>query len=101
MELWQLLLLATVGVVSGWVNVLAGGGSVLTLPVMILMGIPGPLANGTNRIGILVQNLAACSTFLTRGYADWRLGLGLALSSLPGAIMGAWIGTSGKSKRWG
>ena len=59
MELWQLGLLTLIGIVAGWLNVMAGGGSLLTVPVMLFMGIPGPVANGTNRIAILAQNVSA------------------------------------------
>ena len=50
MEAWQLLLLAFAGFASGWINVIAGGGSLLTVPVVVFMELPGPGANGTNRI---------------------------------------------------
>lgn len=93
MDLWQLALLLAAGIGAGFINVLAGGGSLLTLPVMVLMGLPGPVANGTNRVGILIQNLTATATFLKRGYPDWRLGLSLAAVALPGAVLGALLGT--------
>ena len=93
MEIWQLLLLGLAGAVAGWVNVLAGGGSLLTVPIMLFLGVPGPVANGTNRVGILLQNIAACSTFFHRGYPEWRLGLSLAIATLPGALVGALMGT--------
>lgn len=92
MEIWQVLLLAGVGTVAGWLNVMAGGGSMLSVPVMLLLGIPGPIANGTNRIAILAQNVTAVTTFFRAGYSDFRLSLSLALASVPGAIIGASIG---------
>ena len=49
---WQLPLLFVVGIVAGIINTLAGGGSLLTLPLLIFMGLPGAVANGTNRIAI-------------------------------------------------
>ena len=49
MEYWQILLLIIVGTFAGWINVMAGGGSLLTIPVMLFMDIPAPVANGTNR----------------------------------------------------
>ena len=55
LELWQLALLTAVGIVGGFLNVMAGGGSLLTVPVMVFMGLPGPVANGTNRIAILAE----------------------------------------------
>lgn len=92
MEIWQLLLLTGVGAVAGWLNVMAGGGSMLTVPVMLFLGIPGPVANGTNRIAILAQNITAVTTFFRAGYAEFRLSLSLALAAVPGALIGAMIG---------
>ena len=54
MEPWQILILTLAGVIAGWINVMAGGGSMLTVPIMLFMGIPGPVANGTNRIAIVI-----------------------------------------------
>jgi K(+)-stimulated pyrophosphate-energized sodium pump len=48
---------------GGFVNVIAGGGSLLTVPVMVFLGLPGPVANGTNRIGILAQSITSIVTF--------------------------------------
>lgn len=92
MEFWEIVLLASVGVVAGWLNVMAGGGSLLTVPVMLFMGIPAPIANGTNRIAILAQNITAVTTFRRRGYSDFKLGLSLAAAASIGAIGGASIG---------
>ncbi len=88
----QALLLAGVGVVAGFMNVMAGGGSLLTVPVMVFMGLPGPVANGTNRIAILAQNLSAIGTFRHLGLADFRLSLSLSACAIPGAIAGALVG---------
>ncbi len=93
MELWHYFLLAGLGIVAGTLNVLAGGGSLLTLPVMVFLGMDGPVANGTNRVAILAQNITAVGGFKARGFSDFRLSLSLALASLPGAIAGAWVGT--------
>ena len=92
MEPWQLLLLAIVGLVSGFLNVMAGGGSLLTVPIMVFMGIPGPVANGTNRIAILAQNVTATITFFRRGFSDFKLSLSLAACAIPGAVVGALVG---------
>ena len=61
------------GLVAGTLNVIAGGGSMLTLPVMIFLGLPPAVANGTNRVAILVQNIGATSSFRRRGLisAPW------------------------------
>ena len=91
-ELWQAGLLVVVGTVAGFLNVMAGGGSLLTVPVMVFMGLPGPVANGTNRIAILAQNLTAIATFARLGFQEFRLSLSLAACAIPGAVAGALLG---------
>ena len=91
-ELWHAGLLFAVGIVAGFLNVMAGGGSLLTVPVMVFMGLPGPVANGTNRIAILAQNLTAIATFARDGFRDFRLSLSLAACAIPGAVAGAFLG---------
>lgn len=93
LELWQVAMLVSVGIVGGFLNVMAGGGSLLTVPVLVFMGLPGAVANGTNRIAILAQNITAIATFARRGFQDFRLSLSLAACALPGAIVGALLGT--------
>ncbi len=92
LELWQVGLLIAVGVVGGVLNVLAGGGSLITVPVMVFLGIPGPVANGTNRIGILAQSITSIATFARHGFSDFRLSLSLSACTLPGAVVGALVG---------
>jgi uncharacterized membrane protein YfcA len=77
------------GLVAGFFNVVAGGGSLLTLPVLIFLGLPAATANATNRVGILLQNVVATATFRRRGLLDVRLGLRLMLAAAPGAVLGA------------
>ena len=91
-QLWQAGLLVAVGVIAGFLNVLAGGGSLLTVPVMIFLGMPGPVANGTNRIAILAQNLSAITAFFKKGFSDFKLSLSLAACAVPGAVAGALLG---------
>lgn len=87
---WQLPLLFAVGIVAGILNVLAGGGSLLTLPLLIFMGLPSAVANGTNRIAIFCQNIFAIRGFRQRGVMP----LDLALLCTPPALIGSWIGAS-------
>lgn len=91
-ELWKLALLFVAGVASGWINVLAGGGSILSVPIMVFLGLPGPVANGTNRIGIIAQNIAAVWGFFRKGFSDFRLSASLAACAALGAFFGANVG---------
>ena len=85
------LLLFAVGCIAGTLNVLAGGGSFLTLPVLLFLGLPAPLANGTNRVAILSQNVGAVWSFRRQGYFDRGALLWAALPATAGAILGAWL----------
>lgn len=88
--IWQLPLLFVVGAVAGILNTLAGGGSLLTLPLLIFMGLPGAVANGTNRIAIFCQNIFAIRGFSKRGVMP----LQLALLCTPPALLGSWVGAN-------
>ncbi len=92
LEIWQVTLLAVLGIIAGILNVIAGGGSLLTLPTMIFMGLPEAVANGTNRVAILAQNISAVSGFRKKGFSDFKLSLTLSLVSVPGALLGAHTG---------
>ena len=92
MDLWQIIILIIAGTLSGWLNVMAGGGSLLTVPIMLFMDIPAPVANGTNRIAILAQNITAVYTFFRKGFSDFRLGLSLSVAASIGAVAGAYLG---------
>ena len=88
-DLLSILLLFTVGAIAGFINVNAGGGSSLTLPALIFLGLDSALANGTNRIGILVQNIFAVSSFRKEKIHDFKQSFMLSLLTLPGAVIGA------------
>lgn len=85
----ELLLLLVTGVATGFLNVMAGGGSMLSVPIMIFLGVPGTVANGTNRIAILPQNVAAVWAFYRKGFANFKLSLSLGLCTIPGTLIGA------------
>jgi len=88
--LWQIPALALVGVIAGFLNVLAGGGSLLTLPLLIFFGLPAATANGTNRIAIFCQNIFAISGFKRQGVFPIRL----ALLCMPPALLGSYLGAN-------
>lgn len=89
----KILLLFGVGSIAGVLNVMAGGGSTLTLPVLIFLGLDPTLANGTNRVGIIAQTLSAVISFRQEEYYSIKTSLKLTVFTLPGAILGALIAT--------
>jgi len=82
------------GLVAGTLNVIAGGGSFLTIPVLIFLGLPPTEANGTNRVAILLQNVGAVWGFHRHGVVDWRYVLWAAVPATGGAGLGAWAAVS-------
>jgi len=89
MDYWNLALLFGVGSIAGFINVNAGGGSSLTLPTLIFMGLEGALANGTNRVAIFIQNIFAVASFRKNKMHQFKTSTELSLLTLPGAILGA------------
>ena len=85
------VLLFGAGLIAGALNVVAGGGSFLTLPLLILMGLPPTMANGTNRVGILLQNIGAVWSFHRHGLVDGGWGVRVALPATTGAIAGTFV----------
>jgi uncharacterized membrane protein YfcA len=85
-----LVLCIAIGFVSGFINVLAAGGSFLTLPLLLFLGLPTADANGTNRVGVLTQNLGGVVGFHRHGLLEWRWGLLASLPSIVGAAIGVW-----------
>jgi uncharacterized membrane protein YfcA len=84
LAVWEMAVLILAGLAGGFINVMAGGGSVITVPVMIFLGIPGPIANGTNRLPIMVQNISASLTYMRHGIPQKKLIVSLSLCALPG-----------------
>ena len=93
MEYLNLLLLFGMGILVGFINVNAGGGSSLTLPTLIFMMGDSALANGTNRVAILFQNVFAVASFRKRQFHEFGLSGKYALFTLPGAILGSIMAT--------
>ena len=85
------VVLFVAGLMAGTLNVIAGGGSLLTLPLMIFLGLPAGVANGTNRVALLVQNVGAVWGYHGHGVVDWKWLPRAALPGLLGAGVGTWF----------
>ena len=90
-DLVGILILFAVGAVAAFINVNAGGGSSLTLPALIFLGLDPTVANGTNRVAILFQNISAVQSFKQEKFFEIKNSLILSALTLPGAIAGAII----------
>lgn len=91
MEWWIYPLLVLAGVAAGFINTLAGSGSVLTLAVLNLAGLPLDIANGTNRVGVLLQNVVAVDRFRKQKKLEIRPHLGIIIPAVAGGLIGAFV----------
>jgi len=90
-EWYHVVILIAVGFAVGFINTVAGGGSLLSLPVLIFLGLPPSVANGTNRVAIIIQTAMATAGFKSKGVSTYPFNLYLGVSALLGAIIGAYI----------
>ena len=89
MEWYMILALIGTGLAAGFINTTAGGGSMLTLPLLMFLGLPANVANGTNRIAILLQNIVGVNTFRQNKVLDLKVDYKLAVPAVVGSIIGA------------
>jgi uncharacterized protein len=91
MTVVEISVLFVSGLLAGFINAVSGGGSMLTLPALIFIGLPPGIANGTNRVAVVVQNIAALATYHQLKVTDHRLAFSLAIPTIVGAFLGALI----------
>ena len=91
MEFSEIFLLLIVGLISGMINTVSGGGSLITLPILIFIGLPPNVANGTNRVQLVLQNLFAISGFKSKGVSNFKFSSWLSFSSIIGSVIGVQI----------
>ncbi|MDA0874887.1 MAG: sulfite exporter TauE/SafE family protein [Bacteroidetes bacterium] len=87
---WLLFLVAGIG--TGIINTLAGSGSLITLPIFVFVcGLPAPVANGTNRIGVLLQSSVGLATYRRRGALDLSGSTPMLVAITLGAVAGTLV----------
>ena len=90
-SLTHIFLLLLVGLVASIINIVAGGGSYLSLPLLIATGLPAGVANATNRVGILAGNIVGSIKFARAGQLKKTDLLYYCLPAAFGGLFGAWI----------
>ena len=94
LEWYSYPLIILAGFAAGFINTLAGSGSLITLSLLIFLGIPANVANGSNRVGVLFQNMFGIRGFQQRDMLDARGGFILAAPAVVGSLIGAQIAVS-------
>lgn len=89
---WYIIvLIIVVGVVVGFINTIAGSGSLITLPLLMFLGLPANVANGTNRLNILFTSVVGVASFRQQKVFKIRNNIWLSIPAVVGAIIGALI----------
>ncbi|GAK10541.1 sulfite exporter TauE/SafE family protein [Geomicrobium sp. JCM 19039] len=89
LQLWSYLIIFFVGIVAGVINTVSAGGSLLTLPMLIFLGLPSSEANGTNRVAIVVQSITSVLAFRKRGKLETKVSSLVVLPAIVGSILGS------------
>lgn len=91
LTLTQYLLLGILGIAAGIVNMMAGGGSNLILPVLMMFGVPADIANGSNRVGVLLQSVSGLQGFHKAGRLPKQDLPAILWPTLAGGLCGALV----------
>lgn len=89
MEWYFYPILIIAGILAGFINTLAGSGSLITLPLLLFMGLPANVANATNRIGIFLQSAVGAASFRQQKVFDYKEGIWFAVPATFGSLVGA------------
>lgn len=87
----EYLVYILIGALAGTVNTLAGGGSIFTLTALTFYGMPIDLANGTNRLGLVIQSSSGTHSFIKKGLVDLKSNYMLIGIVILGALVGSLI----------
>lgn len=88
-DIYQAIILIVIGLMAGIINTLAGGGSNLSLPALMMYGLPADVANATNRVGVLMQCLTATRGFYKHGKIETAAVKDSFIPLLLGGLVGA------------
>jgi uncharacterized protein len=87
---WYLYpILVVTGILVGFINTIAGSGSLISLPLLMYIGLPANVANGTNRVAILLQSIVGAGSFRQQKVIEFREGIWLSVPAVAGAVLGA------------
>ena len=87
----KMALIVAVGVfLASFMDAIAGGGGIISVPTYLLAGVPMHMALGTNKVSSGLGTAVSTARFIKNGYIDWKLGI----PSVALALVGSFVGTS-------
>jgi uncharacterized membrane protein YfcA len=88
-DLFHLSLILGAGFLAGFINTIAGGGTMLTFPALVLLGLPVDVANATNRVGVFLQGSVGAYGYYRKGRMDSKAIIPSLLPVLIGSLVGS------------
>lgn len=90
-DILQLLLLFLAGLAAGVINALAGGGSFMTVPLLIFTGLEPTVANATNRLAVWIQCFFGTRKLYRMGYFPRNYCFKVVVPLSAGTVLGAYL----------
>lgn len=91
MEPSTFLIICLVGLFAGFINVIVGSGSSVTVPFLVFLGIPPHVAVGTNRFAMLFNNFTGAVEYHRKKYLHVNFAIIMGVCAMAGAVLGAWL----------
>lgn len=91
MTTFEIIVLIISGIFVGFINTIAGGGTLISLSVLMFMGLPADVANGTNRIAVFFQTLTSSASFKMQKVLETKKGISLSIPMIIGSFLGSII----------
>ena len=98
MSITGIIVIVVAGILVGFINTLSGGGSVISLSLLIILGLPANIANGTNRISIFFQTLSSVGSFTRQKMFDSMKPIWLGIPATIGSVIGAFVAVDVNTK---
>ena len=89
MEFLPYLIVCPLVFLAGFIDAIAGGGGLISLPAYMLAGLPPHIAIGTNKLSSAVGTTVATAQYISKGFMVWRLAVPAIVFSLIGANIGS------------
>jgi uncharacterized membrane protein YfcA len=88
-EIFTLFSVFLIGILASFFGTIVGGGTLLSIPFLIMVGLPPQVAIATERFGGIGQTIAAFSKFLKSKKIVWKYVFGLTVISVAGSVIGS------------
>lgn len=90
LKLSMFLIVCPLVFLAGFVDAIAGGGGMISLPAYLIAGVPVHMALGTNKMSSMIGTVVSTARYVKNGFVDWPL----AIPSMAAAVIGSFLGAN-------